>query len=236
MQVPACRDTHVSRACRALCVLTCGALPARPGGEGLVSGDSGPETQWRCCQTSWPRVATEKELFRARLFCHRTDVLCPEPHAGVEAISPGQLAGPAEATSGCGDIVCVCVGVRGTHHLCSHNPGSTSSPRSGAGPQMATWLSVAFPVERGGGPSPPWRPGCWQVYQAVPGMEFPAFLVRRMASESYLLCLWHQLVSWSRGGVRETRARGPEGSFWAASFLLGRLAISHPLLYGHDRI
>lgn len=145
-------------------------------------------------------------------------MLCPEPHAGAETVSPGQPAGPAEATSGCGYIVCVCVGVRGAHHLCSHNPGSASSPWSGAGPQMATWSSVAFLVERGGGgePSPPQGPGCWQVYQAVPGMEFLAFLVRRMASESYLLCLWHQLVSWSRGGVRETRARGPEGCFLLA--------------------
>lgn len=64
--------------------------------------------------------------------------------------------------------------------------------------------------------------------QAVPGMESPAFLVRRVASESYLLCLWHQLSSWSRGGVRETRARGPEGSSWAASFLLSRLAPPPP--------
>lgn len=43
-------------------------------------------------------------------------------------------------------------------------------------------------------------------------MEFPAFLVRRVALESYLLCLWHQLVSWSRGHVREPRAQGLAGS------------------------
>lgn len=44
------------------------------------------------------------------------------------------------------------------------------------------------------GPAPP-GPGSWQACPAVAGVEFPAFLVGRMALESYLLCLWHQLAS-----------------------------------------
>lgn len=161
------------------------------------------------------------------------------PTLGQRPLSPGQPSGPAKATSGCGHIVYACAGVRDAYCLClCNNRGSAFSPRSGASPKMATWFSVAFPVEHGswGGPSSPQGPGCWRLCQAVPGMELPAFLVRRVAPESYLLCLWHQLVSWSRGGVREARARGPEDSSWTAPFLLSRLATSHPLLFGHDRV
>lgn len=161
------------------------------------------------------------------------------PTLGQRPFSPGQPSGPAKATSGCGHIVYACAGVRDAHCLCLRNSrGSAFSPRSGAGPQMATWFSVAFPVEHGswGGPSPPRGPGCWRLCRAVPGMGLPAFLVRRVAPESYLLCLWHQLLSWSRGSVRETRAQGPEDSSWTAPFLLRRLATSHPLLCGHDRV
>lgn len=46
----------------------------------------------------------------------------------------------------------------------------------------------------GQSPAPPGL-GSWQPCPAVAGMEFPAFLVGRMALESYLLCPWHQLVS-----------------------------------------
>lgn len=107
--------------------------------------------------------------------------------------------------------MCVRVGVPTSS--CSRNPGSASSPCR-AGPKMATWFSVASPSSTGD----PFLSGlgCWQLCQAVAGMEFPVFLVGRVASESYLLCLWHQLASWSCGRVRETRA-GTRGLLLGAS-------------------
>lgn len=112
----------------------------------------------------------------------------------------------------------MCIGVRGAHHLCSQNPGSAPLLGQGPAPKWPPGFQWLSPWSMGGGPSLSSRgPGCWQLCQAVPGMELLAFLVRRMASESYLLCLWHQLASCSHGGVRETRARGPKGSSRAAS-------------------
>lgn len=193
--------------------VTCGALPARPGGAGLVSGDSGPGTGM--VLSNLPARGSNREGPDLGLASLSPGQACCvlSPTLGQRPLSPGQPAGPAKATSGRGHTVYACAGVRDAHCLClCNNRGSALSPRSGAGPKMATWFSVAFPVEHGSweGPSPPRGPGRWRLCQAIPGMELPAFLVRRVASESYLLCLWHQLVSWSRGGVRETRARGPE--------------------------
>lgn len=175
-------------------------------------------TQRRCCQTSRRRVPAQKGLIGP---CHLPEVLCPEPHAGLEAVT-SRAAGWHSRGRFCCVIACARVQcVSGSRHPPppGHDPATAWCPLSGASPKMATWFPAAFPVERGGTLSSR-GPGCWQLCQAVPGMEFPAFLVRRVASESYLLCLWHQLAGWSRGGVRETRARGPEGPSWAASLLL----------------
>lgn len=128
---------------------------------------------------------------------------------------PGSWLGAAVAASGCGDPV---LGLGGTSS-CGRNPSSASSAVSAMAGQAPKWppgLQWLPPCRRLAGRAPcrgAWGdrllpgPSSWQPCQAVAGMEFPAFLVGRMASESYLLCLWHQLASRSRGRVHETRAQ-----------------------------
>lgn len=170
--------------------------------------------------------------------------LCPESHAGLQAskwrpLPPGQPDG-----HGSGHFwLWQCVGIRVGGPASSrswNNPASASSPVR-AGLKMATRFSVASPM-RHGDPLLP-GPGCWQLGPAGAGMELPALLVGPVASESYLLCLWHQLASWSRGRVCATRVgtRGlPLGMFsllmpppplalWACWALSGHEAVlKHP--------
>lgn len=162
-------------------------------------------------------------------------VPCPEPHAGLQALgwrllSPGRPAGHSSGHFWPRGDVCPGAGAR---FLLRPSPVR-------AGPKMATRFSVASPVQHG---DPLLLgPGRWQPCQALAGMEFPALLAGRVASESYLLCLWHQLASWSRGCVREagagTRglllgapsspARSPARSLWAWPALNGHKAALKP--------
>lgn len=184
--------------------------------KGLLMGILAPAL-WCCCQNSQLAVSSEKDLIWTwRLCCVLSPTLACRPWGGGHCLLGGHFW-----LWRC----CVCVRVGVPASSCSRNPASACSPGR-AGPKMATRFSVAPPSSTGDPFLP--GPGCWQPCQAVAGMEFPAFLVGRVASESYLLCLWHQLASWSRGHVRETRP-GTRGLLLGASSWLTRSP--H---FGHD--
>lgn len=187
--------------------VTCGALPTLPG-EGR-DRDSGP-AQYNGALALPPGAPSEKGLIRAGVQAHCPRVLSPTMagRPALEAIISwaaswaqqwpllveavlwvgGRAPPPAAVTQALPPLPCPCGSYR-CHPILS---GFLMLPAGRADPVL--WSM--------GDPSLP-GPGSWQPGQAAAGMEFPAFLVGRMASESYLLCLWHQLASWSRGHVRE---------------------------------
>lgn len=132
----------------------------------------------RCCQTLWHWAPSRKGLVRAWLLSWVSS-----PTRTRRPWSPGWPAGHVWGA------VCARWG-RGT--LTQVLP---PLPCWGTAPPPPIAYSFPWLPPRSMGDSLLLGPGCWQPCHAVPGMEFPAFLVRRVALESYLLCLWHQLVS-----------------------------------------